>query len=740
VIIGIVAISTAFVAVLISTAGYILFYKFRDEKIFKLANSFFYLSGGLVVFSLVLLCYSIMTHNFQLNYVYSYSSRSLNKFYLFSTLWAGQEGTFLLWLFYNIIFGIILIKTVGRQNPLVLLVVMLVQGYTFLILLEKNPFAAIWHVHSEVPIGFTPKDGAGLNPLLQNPWMVIHPPTLFVGYSSTIAAFAFAINGLITKDFQGWIKKARPWVIFNVMILITGIVMGGYWAYATLGWGGYWAWDPVENASLVPWLFSAALLHGIVIQNRRKALVRSNFLLAGLAFLSVLWGSYLTRSGVLTDFSVHSFAASGLSLYLLFFVILFSLFFILIFAKNIRGLKAPKFGEGFLNRESFILIGMSTFILLGVIVLVGTASPIYTGLIAEPASVGPTFYNFTSLPISVMMLIAVSLAPLLGWNVSELREKNLILKSAIISLFLTIISVLLGLSNFASIILFFLAACVIIINITVSYNIFRKNLPKAGGFIAHIGLGFMVIGILTSSIYDTSEKLILPTGDFQKSKFGYEIQFTGFIDRPNGKDVAKLIVKTDYGTYEAYPQFYFSEYSKSYMASPDVREGITKDIYISPISFTPANMGSVKEIELGKNETTQFADLKITFNNFIVDMASGQPKVTADLNASINKSGYDEDYHLQPVLRSENGKFTRKLLNIGDTGYRIQINRVNASSGKVWLEIISPNSDASEARDMLAVEVSEKPLISVLWIGTLVLVFGTFLTLLKHTKRKNLTD
>jgi cytochrome c-type biogenesis protein CcmF len=740
VIIGIVAISTAFVAVLISTAGYILFYKFRDEKIFKLANSFFYLSGGLVVFSLVLLCYSIMTHNFQLNYVYSYSSRSLNKFYLFSTLWAGQEGTFLLWLFYNIIFGIILIKTVGRQNPLVLLAVMLVQGYTFLILLEKNPFAAIWHVHSEVPIGFTPKDGAGLNPLLQNPWMVIHPPTLFVGYSSTIAAFAFAINGLITKDFQGWIKKARPWVIFNVMILITGIVMGGYWAYATLGWGGYWAWDPVENASLVPWLFSAALLHGIVIQTRRKALVRSNFLLAGLAFLSVLWGSYLTRSGVLTDFSVHSFAASGLSLYLLFFVILFSLFFILIFAKNIRGLKAPKFGEGFLNRESFILIGMSTFILLGVIVLVGTASPIYTGLIAEPASVGPTFYNFTSLPISVMMLIAVSLAPLLGWNVSELREKNLILKSAIISLFLTIISVLLGLSNFASIILFFLAACVIIINITVSYNIFRKNLPKAGGFIAHIGLGFMVIGILTSSIYDTSEKLILPTGDFQKSKFGYEIQFTGFIDRPNGKDVAKLIVKTDYGTYEAYPQFYFSEYSKSYMASPDVREGITKDIYISPISFTPANMGSVKEIELGKNETTQFADLKITFNNFIVDMASGQPKVTADLNASINKSGYDEDYHLQPVLRSENGKFTRKLLNIGDTGYRIQINRVNASSGKVWLEIISPNSDASEARDMLAVEVSEKPLISVLWIGTLVLVFGTFLTLLKHTKRKNLTD
>jgi len=737
-IIGIVAISTAFVAVLISIAGYVLFYKYKDEKIFKLANSFFYLSGGLVLFSLSLLCYSIMTHNFQLNYVHSYSSRSLNKFYLFSTLWAGQEGTFLLWLFYNTIFGIILIKTVGRKNPLVLLVLMLVQGYIFLILLEKNPFSAIWHVHAEVPIGFTPKDGAGLNPLLQNPWMVIHPPTLFVGYSSTIAAFAFAINGLITKDFQGWVEKARPWVIFNVMILITGIVMGGYWAYATLGWGGYWAWDPVENASLVPWLFSAALLHGIVIQNRRNALVRSNFLLAGLAFLSVLWGSYLTRSGVLTDFSVHSFAASGLSFYLLMFVILFSLFFIFTFVQNTRGIQVSKFGDGILNRESFILIGMSTFILLGVIVLIGTASPIYTGLVAEPASVGPTFYNFTSLPISVIMLIAVALAPLLAWKVSELRDKNLIMKSVIISLFLTIMCVLLGLSNFASIILFFLAACVITINIVVSYRVFRNNLPKAGGYIAHIGLGFMVIGILTSSIYDKSEKLMLPTGDFQKSKFGYEIQFTGFVDKPDGKDVAKLLVKTDYGTYEVFPQFYFSEYSKSYMASPDVREGFTKDIYISPISFTPANMGSVKEIELGKGETSQFADLNITFNEFIVDMASGQPKVTADLNVSINRSGYNEDYHLQPELRSENGEFARKLVKVGDTDYRLRINRVNAGSGTVWIEIVLPNSDASEARDMLAVEVSEKPLISILWIGTLVLVFGTFLTLLNRTRlRKN---
>lgn len=733
-IIGILAISIAFVAALISTASYGIYHKERDERLLRLANIFFFVTGGMILFSVILLSYSLMTHNFQLNYVYNYSSRSLNKFYLFSTFWAGQEGTFLLWLLYGTVFGIILIKTVARKHPLVMLFMMTVQSFILLILLGKSPFAAIWHVHQEAPVGFTPVDGAGLNPLLQNPWMVIHPPTLFLGYSSTMVPFAFAMTALVTKEFKNWIKLVKPWVIFSTLILITGISMGGYWAYTTLGWGGYWAWDPVENASLVPWLFCVALLHGIVIQSKRQTLIRTNFLLAGAAFISVLWGSFLTRSGVLTDFSVHSFAASGLTIYLIAFVALFTGLFLIPFIRNTRHLKSEKFSEGFMNRESLMLMGMATFIVLGLIVLIGTSAPIYTGLFGKASSVSAGFYNITSIPVAGLMLVAVALAPLLAWKVSEFRNKKTIIRSALIAFGITIISVLIGLREVTSIILFFLAAFVIIINGIVTYGYLRRNFSKASGYIAHVGLGFMVIGILTSSIYDSSEKIILPSGEFRKSKFGYEMQFTGFQEMPDGKDEARLTVKTDYGTYEARPKFYYSDYSKSYMATPDVNEQFMKDIYISPISFTPANLSNVQEVQLAKTETKTLDNVKITFNKFVVNMTADAQIIHADLIFSVNQNSYWQDYPVQPTLKAQGGQLTRDQVKVGDTGYSVQIQSVDPNAGTVQLGITSPAASADKGKDMLAVEVSEKPLISILWLGIILVVFGMVTTIVGRRK------
>lgn len=733
---GILAINITFVVIIISAVAYGLYYKYKDARLLHLGNNFFFLSGVLILFSLGLMLYSIMTHNFQLNYVYSYSSRSLNKFYLFSTLWAGQEGTFMLWLLYGSIYGLILIRTVAKKQPLVMLFLVLVQAYILLILLEKNPFAAIWHVHPEAPFGFTPRDGSGLNPLLQNPWMVIHPPTLFVGYSSTVVPFAFALNAMVTKNFLGWIRDAKPWVIFSVMILITGIVMGGYWAYATLGWGGYWAWDPVENASLVPWLFSVALLHGIIIQNRRKTLVRTNLILAGAAFISVLWGSYLTRSGVLTDFSVHSFAASGLSLYLLLFVVIFTLFYLFMFFKSTHSLETPRFSSAILNRESFILFGMATFILLALIVLIGTASPLYTGFFSEPASVKAGFYNITSLPIASLMLLAVALAPLLAWKVPEFRDKKIIIISLISAFFTTMIAVLLGLSETYSIILFFLSVFAIIINSVVSYRILRRNVSKAGGYIAHVGLGLMVIGIITSSVYDKSEKVLLPSGNFKQTHLGYEIKFMGFIEKPDGKDEAKLIVKTDHGTYEAYPKFYFSEFNQAYMATPDVKSQFLKDIYISPVSYQSGKQDNSFPVVLSKGERQTVGNLEIAFNRFIVDMGGGTPLVTADLLVTLPEGGYRTEYSAQPTMTSKNGKMTGEPVEVGDTGYRISITRVSAGEGKVWLEISSPQTDAEGDPDIFVVELSEKPLIGILWFGTLLLAGGALLSLSSHVRQR----
>ncbi|MCK6619788.1 MAG: cytochrome c biogenesis protein CcsA [Calditrichaceae bacterium] len=739
---GLFTIGVAFISAVVSTTAYYLYYRDRQESLLTLGNRTFIIMGAGVFSAMLLLLVSIMSHDFRLNYVYSYSSTILNNFYLFSTLWAGQEGTFLLWLLYGSIFGLILIKTAARKNPLVMVVILLVQSFLLLILLKKNPFAMIWHIHQEAPLGFLPADGAGLNPLLQNPWMVIHPPTLFIGYSSTVVPFAFAMAGMITRDSAGWIKAARPWVIFNVMILGTGIIMGGYWAYITLGWGGYWGWDPVENASIVPWVFGLALLHGIMVQTKRKSLIKTNYLLAGMSFLTMVWGSFLTRSGVLTDFSVHSFAPSGLSLYLVIFQGLFTGLFFAALAWFIQkerqdGEKPVRFEGGLLNRETFMLGGMLVLILLGVVILFGTSAPIYTTWLGKPQSVSPDFYNSMMQPIAFFMLIFVAIAPLLAWKGSEFRNLKTLAGSAGGAFVLTLLAAALGMRHVISIGLFFLAAFVIIINGKVAYRLIRQNFTKAGGYLAHVGLGFMAIGIITSSIYDSSEKVMLPKGEFADTEFGYQIQFVNFVPQKDGRDRVKLRVKTAAGgEYDAYPQFYYSEYSKSYMISPDVKMQFAKDIYISPISFTPAQFSNRNEVTLGKTESTVVGDMKITFNQFLVNMGANSQEITADLTVQVQEGGYSKEYNLKPVLKAENGEMVGSDVEVPNTPYRIRLASVNANSGQVNLVILSARQAGESARDMLAVEVSEKPLISILWFGAIIFVFGSLLILVNRARQE----
>ena len=736
---GILAISTAFVAATVSTAAYWLYYRDNEDRYFNLANRAFAVMGAAITFAFVMLYYNIFIHNFQLNYVYSYTSLQLSTYYLISTFWAGQEGTFLLWIFLGTLYGIVLIRTMGKKEPLVMFFVMLVQAFILLILLKKSPFSMIWHTHSNVPVGFFPQDGASLNPLLQNPWMIIHPPIMFVGYSSTVVAFAFTMNAMVKKQFSQWVVDARAWVIFSTLFLGTGIIMGGYWSYVTLGWGGYWAWDPVENASLVPWLFMAVLLHGIVIQIRQKGLIKTNLFLGGLGFLSVLWGSFLTRSGVLSDFSVHSFAASDLNLYLISFVGLFSgLFFYFLF-RSWKDIESPKFAEGILSRETFILLGMMSLLFTGLTVLIATSSPIYTGLLGEPANVSINFYNKISVPIAIFMLGSMALAPLLIWKVSELREKKTFFLSLVVSLLITVISIMMGLTKPVSIILVFLSMLVVMINGLVLFRMIRKMPAKTGAYLSHVGVGFMIIGIITSSMYNRSEKVTLPLGEYQSTGFGYDIQFVDFEERSDGKDRVKLVVKKQDGTYEADPQFYYSEYTQSYMLGPHVKVGINKDIYISPISYMPGQAKGDRQLELRKNEPANLDNLKFTFNQFVVGDHMDQSPMTvrADITVSVSDGNYSKDVTIQPALWMEDGKLQGNDLQIPDTNYQVHIQSIDANEGIVLLAVHGGPVDTEAPKDILAVEVSEKPLISLLWLGCIVLIFGMSVSWLDIIKKSS---
>ena len=736
-IVGYISIVLAFCASLVAAAAYFYYYRSNNNKFLSIANSSYTVMSIAVFFAIGLLLSQIWSYNFQLNYVYSHSSRALPWHFVFSTLWAGQEGTFLMWTAYSSIFGFILIRKTVRKNPLVLFFLVLTQFYILLILLGRDPFLMVWEVRPDIPVGFVPADGAGLNPLLQNPWMRIHPPTLFVGYASTAIPFTFAMSAMVRKDFTTWIIEARRWILFTVLILGTGVMMGGYWAYTTLGWGGYWGWDPVENASIIPWIFSVVMLHGTMIQSRQKGLVRSNLVFAGLAYISMLWGSFLTRSGVLGDFSVHSFAASDLNIYLICYVGLFLFMFLGLYIYSTRGIRGTSFADGILNRESFILFGMTAFLFSGIFTFIGTSAPFFTALVNKPAGVSIEFYETIHMPIALLLMASVSFAPLLAWKVNAFRNIKRLNTSLIISFFITTFAVIVGLNQPISILLFFLSVFAIIINGWVVYEFIKKKPSKMGGYLAHVGLGFMVIGIITSAMYDRSEKIALPKDQFQKTSFGYDIKFVGFREMPDGKDRAQLVLKSENEEFTAEMQFYFSEYTNSYMLNPYIKLKPLKDLYISPISFVPAEDQNSHQLSLAQGQTGKFSDIAVTFNGFEVNQ-HGEAQtmiVKANLTVEVPDGSYSERHDLAPEYKLENGKFSSTIVDVpGRDGVSVKIASVDASNRTVHLEFNSTNGGIKGV-DYLGIEVSEKPFISLLWFGILVLMSGVIVTITDRKKK-----
>src|SRR3989337_3116765 len=301
----------------------------------------FYLHAASVMGICVTLFVIIANHYFEYHYAYNYSDKKLPSYYLISTFWNGQEVSFLLWMFWHSCLGVILIHTNKFWEAPVMTVFAIVQAFLASMILGvvlpgldfkigSSPFILLRDAMPEAPIftaqpEFIPEDGRGLNPLLQNYWMVIHPPTLFLGFALTVVPFCFCLAGLWLKKYSDWIRPALPWALFGCGILGLGILMGGYWAYETLNFGGYWNWDPVENAVYVPWILLIASIHTMITYKNSETALKASIILVISVFIFILYATFLTRSGILGDGSVHSFTDLGLSgqllLYLLFFLV-----------------------------------------------------------------------------------------------------------------------------------------------------------------------------------------------------------------------------------------------------------------------------------------------------------------------------------------------------------------------------------------------------------------------------------
>src|SRR6056297_1669903 len=384
-------VNAAFITSILAAIGYFLYAQNDTSKYFRISNWLFGIQGVFLLIASGLLLYIILTHQFNFYYVYNYTSSDLQLKYLISAFWGGQEGSFMLWILFSIIIGLGLMKWTREpyRGP-VLFFLTLTQVFLLSMVsgisigdfqLGASPFRSLAEAMPNAPFlqsnpDFVPQDGKGLNDLLKSPWMMIHPPILFVGFAMMTVPFAFAIASLWTKTYHEWIRPALPWTLSANLFLLTAIFLGGYWAYETLSFGGYWAWDPVENASLVPWLIGTAGIHAMIIQRKSSRAHKASIFFAILAYVAIVYETFLTRSGVLADQSVHSFVDLGLYNQLLVYMLVMIVIGIGFFIYRYKELPSPENETGILTKEFFTFTGSMMLFILGAIIILGTSSPI----------------------------------------------------------------------------------------------------------------------------------------------------------------------------------------------------------------------------------------------------------------------------------------------------------------------------------------------------------------------------
>jgi cytochrome c-type biogenesis protein CcmF len=476
----------------------------------------------------------IYNHRYEYHYAWSHSSNHLPTHYMISCFWEGQEGSFLLWIFWHVVLGLIIMKNNRKWEAPAMAVFAFVQLFlTSMILgvvigdlkIGSSPFLLLRDFMTDAPVfkmnpNFIPKDGTGLNPLLQNYWMVIHPPTLFLGFASTLVPFAFAIAALWKGEYREWLKPAFPWALFAAMILGVGTIMGAYWAYETLNFGGYWNWDPVENAVYIPWLIMIGAAHTMVMYKRSKTALRTTFLLVITTFLLVLYATFLTRSGILGNASVHSFTDLGLSGQLFAYLAAFVVLAVALIIYRWKAIPATQKELTTYSSELWVFIGAAVLCLGAFQVIVTTSIPVYNSFMgfigfktnaALPADQIAHYTKF-QLWVGVGIGLLSGFAQVLWWRKTEKESLSNLLAIPLILTFLFAALILLAgkmgwmpaidVTKKPQYVLFLVGALFAVFsNLGTMVALLQKKVVLSGGAIAHIGVAMILLGILYSAGY-----------------------------------------------------------------------------------------------------------------------------------------------------------------------------------------------------------------------------------------------
>lgn len=587
------------------------------------------LTFPLITISSITLIYLLINNHFEVSFVYEVTSRSMPTYLKVTAWWGGQAGSLVFWSWLLAVFTSAVTLRKWDRDAEFLPWVIVVSSITLtfflgMIVVFENPFTRFWLSNGEVVPSmfppsanatvFTPNDGQGLNPLLRHPGMIIHPPMLYLGFVAYVIPYAFAMAALITgRTDDRWTRITRRWSLWAWLFLSLGLVLGGRWAYDVLGWGGYWGWDPVEIAAFMPWLTGTALLHSVMIQEKRGMLKHWNMILVILTYSLVIFGTFLTRSGVLS--SVHSFANSPIGPFFMGFVTLTLVSSVALLIWRWPELKGETEMKSMLSREALFLLNNLLFMSILVVCFWGVIYPLISELATgQKVTVGPPYYERATGPLFAGLLFLMAIAPLSAWGHSTVQTLGrAIWKSALAALVVTGFLFATYTQNVYALIGFFLVALVLFATAHEFWrgararqkaqgeNIFAalgrlmgRNRRRYGGYIIHVSMALMAIGILGIEIFQTETQGTVASGE-QIAIGDYVVEYRELAswDSPGeGVNYTRAVVDIyENGIYlgQLYPRIDFYYDSQQNMTIPGQRSTFRDDLYILLVDWQPVS-------------------------------------------------------------------------------------------------------------------------------------------------------
>ena len=630
-------ITIAFLVALYSAGAAIYGERTKSAKWVESARRAMLLLWPLISVSAASLIYLLITNHFEVSFVYEVTSREMPTYLRITAWWGGQAGSIVFWSWLMAAFAsLVTLRKWDRDReflPWVIVVTSITTAFFLsLVVFYENPFAFFWQgpdgklitdaagnaikgmlapmAGASIAI---PQDGNGLNPLLRHPGMIIHPPMLYLGFVAFVIPFAFAVAALITgRTDDRWIRITRRWTLFAWLFLSCGLVLGSRWAYDVLGWGGFWGWDPVEIAALMPWLTGTAFLHSVMIQEKRGILKQWNMLLIILTYSLVIFGTFLTRTGVLS--SVHAFAQSAIDpAFFIFIGVTFAVSVALLIYRwpDLRGETEMK---SMLSREALFLLNNLLFISVLVVCFWGVVFPLVSQLVTgQTVTVGPPFYQTATAPLFAILMLLMGVAPLSAWGHSSLKTLGrAIWKSAIAALVITALSYFTYTHNPIAVVGFFLVALVLFVTLQefwratrarskatqenfalALWNLFGRDRRRYGGYTIHLSMMLMAIGILGINLFQVQTQGTVSTNN-SLSLSGYTVKYDSVAQfhGPDGQQVTRAVVSVYQGNHylgDLYPRIDYYPTEQQNMTIPGDRSTLKDDLYIILVDWQPTS-------------------------------------------------------------------------------------------------------------------------------------------------------